>query len=540
MPTYIPDLLKTDGAKTSHVHVDDYYTPGDGGGGDFEFFAKDTTPEDNGLVFTPDPTVNPPLPPGRWKRIWSNALNARWFGAQGDGGTDDYDALRAAAAAVNAGKSKILHYPKGTYYIGRVKLICSPTLPPKNDDIVFENCDGLHLIGHDSIIDVNGDFIRADVGIKSVQPFVFMNCKNVTMEGFELNGNVDNMSRADKNFTQGGSGIVFGGGSKHYTLENINAHHFPTDGIYLGLSNPHATKTNPGSCDQFATLSRVTARFNARNGLSCISLTHGKFTDCDFSENGRAAGSYGPDAPALGIDVEPSFYTSETPGDLVFENCRCINNGSGAISITAPNCKFSNCVFWGTGYYSVWSAQANHVFEGCLIYGECTNRYDPNAGQDPTKPLSSANPAYPQFSTVYRGCHFEDKEFGRNKMVYRTAAPYGACVSSNYANVTLSGCTVIGNKTRGVQLGAPSDISKPHSLTECQITHRMESLVTMARDPGHCHQSQLNYAVVDHVHFKEQFIDNCKPPNGPRWDVDVRNLTELSPLVIDGPCVVRK
>jgi hypothetical protein len=126
------------------------------------------------------------------------------------------------------------------------------------------------------------------------------------------------------------------------------------------------------------------------------------------------------------------------------------------------------------------------------------------AGQDPSKPLSSANPAYPQFSTVYRGCHFEDKKFGRNKMVYRTAPPYGACVSSNYANVILSGCTVIGNKTRGVQLGEPSDISKPHSLTECQITHKMESLMTMAKIRS-LPSGQVNYAIVDHVHFKEQF-----------------------------------
>ena len=67
-------------------------------------FAKDTTPEDNGLVFAPDPTVNPPLPAGRWKRTWSNAQRDGLGRKEMAGRTTD--ALKAAAAAVNEGKSR--------------------------------------------------------------------------------------------------------------------------------------------------------------------------------------------------------------------------------------------------------------------------------------------------------------------------------------------------------------------------------------------------------------------------------------------------
>jgi len=222
---------------------------------------------------------------------------------------------------------------------------------------------------------------------------------------------------------------------------------------------------------------------------------HGEFDNCEFSENGRAAVSYGMYAPALGIDIEPSFITLERPGDLTFHNCKCQNNGLGAISVTAQDCRFYGCLFWGTDYYSIFSQQANHLFENCEIYGACLNVYDPTVLKDPTEPPSPTNTPFPQFSPKYISCHFEDKE-SPGYGVYRVNTPF-ACVSSNRANVILSNCTVIGNETRGVQFGTPSDTSKPHALEQCTITHKMASLMTPKEDPAHGHQSQIYCATLD-------------------------------------------
>ena len=62
----IEDLLKIDGNATPDVTVDGYFHAGDGGGGDFKFFPNDTATADKGLVFAPEATVRPVLPPGRW------------------------------------------------------------------------------------------------------------------------------------------------------------------------------------------------------------------------------------------------------------------------------------------------------------------------------------------------------------------------------------------------------------------------------------------------------------------------------------------
>src|SRR5262249_27500073 len=270
------------------VNIDGYYRSGDGGGGKFIWRAKSAAQPDGGLVFASE------LPnakgKGMWERVWAGALNVRWFGAQGDGKTDDYDALLAATEAINAGKSNVLYYPSGVYRINRIKQTDSNPSKIINNDIAFTNCNGLRIYGYSAVIDVKGDFERSVASVCSVQPFVFKSCSDVVMDGFELNGNVDKMSRANFPYAAGGNGITFGRGSKNYTLKNIYVHHFPNDGIYLGESDPRATYAKPAPCDQSATLDNVVAKFNARDGLTCASLKGGRFVDCEFSENGRASG----------------------------------------------------------------------------------------------------------------------------------------------------------------------------------------------------------------------------------------------------------
>lgn len=74
-----------------------YYAPGDQGGGTFYFDAGASTTDNGGTIIAPDAGA------GRWKRIYSGAVNVQWFGAKGDDpsdgtGTDDTAAILAAVA----------------------------------------------------------------------------------------------------------------------------------------------------------------------------------------------------------------------------------------------------------------------------------------------------------------------------------------------------------------------------------------------------------------------------------------------------------
>lgn len=97
------------------THVDSYSTPGDGGGGTFYWNASDTRPDDGGTIFKSQTIAT-----GRWNRVYSGALNPRWFGAKGDwnglSGTDDTAAIVAAIAAAGSGGHVQLTFP-GNYRI---------------------------------------------------------------------------------------------------------------------------------------------------------------------------------------------------------------------------------------------------------------------------------------------------------------------------------------------------------------------------------------------------------------------------------------
>lgn len=114
-----------------------YYSPGDGGGGQFYWDQTSTQPDNGGTVIWRLPE-NPadPIPVGRWKRIFSDSVNVKWFGAKG---TDVYNpnnpgtpyteedtlAIQRCAdfcKANDQGVRKKMVFPEGRYYTGKIDI----------------------------------------------------------------------------------------------------------------------------------------------------------------------------------------------------------------------------------------------------------------------------------------------------------------------------------------------------------------------------------------------------------------------------------
>ncbi len=100
-----------------------YYNAGDGGGGDFFWDNTDTTTSENGGTIFEVTGAS-----GRWKRIYSGAINVKWFGAKGDGIIDDSIAIKLAVQYISkraltepdgGWKSSMptLYFPSGKYAI---------------------------------------------------------------------------------------------------------------------------------------------------------------------------------------------------------------------------------------------------------------------------------------------------------------------------------------------------------------------------------------------------------------------------------------
>ena len=74
-----------------------YWNPGDGGGGIFFWDSTFTGNDDHGTVLKSK--ALPPSEEGRWRRIYDGPVYVEWFGAKGNGLTDDTDPFNAAIAA---------------------------------------------------------------------------------------------------------------------------------------------------------------------------------------------------------------------------------------------------------------------------------------------------------------------------------------------------------------------------------------------------------------------------------------------------------
>lgn len=99
------------------VAVNNFSTSIASGGGLFKYDGSSSETVDGGTIIGASGV-------GRWKRVGGtdDLLNVKWFGAVGDGVTDDTTAIRAAIAAGS------VYFPPGTYLTGRLNIPDNRTL----------------------------------------------------------------------------------------------------------------------------------------------------------------------------------------------------------------------------------------------------------------------------------------------------------------------------------------------------------------------------------------------------------------------------
>ena len=95
-----------------------YYAAGDGGGGHFRWNSADNTADNGGTIIQLGAGGT-----GRWNRVYQGAIWADWFGAKGDGSTDDTAAINAAFSfAVGTSGCIVAFNPQKTYSITATSL----------------------------------------------------------------------------------------------------------------------------------------------------------------------------------------------------------------------------------------------------------------------------------------------------------------------------------------------------------------------------------------------------------------------------------
>jgi hypothetical protein len=81
--------------------------------GFFEWRPESPEDDNGGTVIRPNALSSHSK--GRWHRVFDGALSVKWFGARGDGSTDDTVAINAAIDAAGASKIQTIWIPPGRY-----------------------------------------------------------------------------------------------------------------------------------------------------------------------------------------------------------------------------------------------------------------------------------------------------------------------------------------------------------------------------------------------------------------------------------------
>jgi hypothetical protein len=298
---------------------------------------------------------------------YAQRINVRDYGAKGDGVTNDYLALKKVVNEINRNKGGEVYFPPGTYFIGEYH---------NNDkiaDLEYKDCDGLKMYGSNAVISLKGDFNRAITkksakhsfsNVSTLIPFMINNCKNVTIENLEINGNVDKMTR-DKGVVETGGYLLYISESENVTLHNLYLHHAQTDGLVIrGTKKPSFN----------IKASNIISSYNARQGMSIGYLTAGYFTNCKFINTGFSKGIYGNHAPSAGVDIEPSTGDSLKVKNVTFESCEFSNNLGSQFVVSRPKLtqgiQLKNCVIDSKNSKSMYTlilAAKNILIAGCEI-----------------------------------------------------------------------------------------------------------------------------------------------------------------------------
>lgn len=220
------------------VMLEGYYSVNDGGGGMFYWDSSDESESNDGTVIAPDGFDQKV---GRYKRIYEpQHINVKWFGAKGDGSSDDTRAIQAAIDALPAAGGEVI-LPGGKYIITDTLNIGD------GDGSRSSTKNGIKLIGMggqfghgvlaETTIQCGGD---VDVMISFNGPIL-----DCGLESLKLNAN----NRAD-------TAVVFTAMSESY-VDRVQAIAFNKTGIILQAGTGENGDSRDNLFRQFGSITTV-------------------------------------------------------------------------------------------------------------------------------------------------------------------------------------------------------------------------------------------------------------------------------------------
>lgn len=171
-----------------------YSVSGDQGGGLFVYDKSKKAIDNGGTVIS------------GWVRQFGGPISVRWFGAKGDGATDDTAAIWKAIQVINDAVGGALFFPPGTYLTTYMTKAAITSTEPWADAmrgvtdldqfiLVFWGCRGLKVFGAGATIKTknNGCPLGTATGLEWSQ-VTFVDCQDVEVTSLIVDGNRQNQN----------------------------------------------------------------------------------------------------------------------------------------------------------------------------------------------------------------------------------------------------------------------------------------------------------------------------------------------------------
>lgn len=337
------------------ANVGGYDSVNDGGQGQFMYVPSATDADNDGTILTPSTNV------GRWFRMYSGAVNVKWFGAVGDGATNDATAIQNAITYLESlANGGAVFIPSGEYNI-EAQIDFSGDKPiaffGEGDGSSVINAIGIDIALHlgtgtgDKTIDIRVWGLSvlgsagAEIGIQvdRLHQILLDRCfiSGFTTAGVDMNMAYNNELR-DLFITECGRGIIIDENNEYTLITRCKIYECTTVGIHFRNGSCSGSKVT--FCDIEA--NEVGIKVDAGSVESVESMG---IIGCYFKDQVAENCLFGTDASSLFIDsllFQNNEIKAGTAGPATntveFDRCRkpvsMSNTFNDADVITTANC----------------------------------------------------------------------------------------------------------------------------------------------------------------------------------------------------------
>jgi hypothetical protein len=371
------NVLRSYSGAATLVYVAGRTNDQDGAAGSFAVDESDTTSADN------DGTIIVDALGRRWKRQGSLVVNVKWFGATGDGSTNDTTTINNCIAS---SQGKLIRFPAGTYiYNGSVTLTNGTNLIGDGRNTTIIKCNNpaptnlFDCAGYASgirsmrfiagVTQTTGNWVQLS-GIESFIDDFYM---TGDFNGVNMTGNVAKITNGRfQDAAAGASRIIAAGGDNSQLISDVlMGAQSPANIAAAGIqvTNSSALTLNNVSVIQQG------IGLNITSDVSNLGVYSIKATNCFFDNCTRAmAITLTGSGNAVRFHFVSCWFGSST-----LNNVTLSNNGTGVLEgITFTACDFVNSL--QSGFATGGTGNVNDVsLVNCFASGNLNGMFFTNA-----------------------------------------------------------------------------------------------------------------------------------------------------------------